>query len=91
MRKGYNKVGWLSFAGKTCKAWKMRILRNKDRGQIWLSRRGFLRGCVAFAALSMVPTGLLRRVRPGSVRVLAYKRLRLLTNRDLYGPNPYAG
>jgi len=68
----------------------MRVLRNTNSGPVRLSRRDFLKGCVSFAALSMIPTGLLRKRFPRK-KIRGYRRLRLLTDRDLYGTNPYAG
>ena len=38
----------------------MRVLRNTHSGPVRLTRRDFLKGCVAFTALGMIPTGLLQ-------------------------------
>lgn len=69
----------------------MRILQHKDSRQVRLGRRRFIKGCVVLAAMSAVPTGLLRKAYAGGGRHRAYRRLRILTDKDLYGPNLYAG
>lgn len=69
----------------------MRVLRNTNSGPFRLNRRDFLKGCVAFAALGIIPTGLLRKPCVGKKQIRGYRRLRPLTDRDLYGTNPYSG
>ena len=69
----------------------MRVLRNTHSGPVRLTRRDFLKGCVAFAGLSMIPTGLLKEPFERKKKIRGYRRLRHLTDRDLYGMNPYAG
>ncbi|MCG6879035.1 MAG: twin-arginine translocation signal domain-containing protein [Deltaproteobacteria bacterium] len=69
----------------------MRVLRNTHSGPVQLNRRDFLKRCVAFAALGMIPTGLLQEPFARKKKIRGYRRLRPLTDPDLYGTNPYAG
>ena len=69
----------------------MRVLRNTHSGPVPLTRRDFLKGCAAFAALGMIPTGLLQEPVAGGKKIRGYRRLRPLKDLDLYGTNPYAG
>lgn len=68
----------------------MRVLHNTHSGPVRLTRRDFLKGCLAFAGWSMIPTGLLQEPFPRK-KIRGYRRLRPLTDLDLYGTNPYAG
>jgi hypothetical protein len=69
----------------------MRVLRNTHSGPVPLTRRDFLKGCAAFAALGMIPTRLLQEPVAGGKKIRGYRRLRPFRDLDLYGTNPYAG
>ena len=52
----------------------MRVLRNTHNGPVRLTRRDFLKGCVAFAAL-MIPTGRLQKPFTRRKKIRGYRQV----------------
>ena len=69
-----------------------RVLKHADRRPVRLGRRRFLMHGAVLMVAAAFPAGLIRGTKQVKRRrIRGYRRLHVLTDAQLYGPNPYAG